>query len=64
MGLDMRLRYYRRERGMSQRDLAALVKMAPEQLNRYEKGHSQPTLSTTLRLARALGVSVAKLLEG
>ena len=64
MGVGERLRYYRRARGWSQRELAGLLQMAPEQLNRYEKGRMQPTVATTVRLARVLGVPVGNLLDG
>jgi transcriptional regulator with XRE-family HTH domain len=45
----------KRERdGLSYRELAALVGIAPSLLHRYEHGHSEPTLSNLVKLIRWL----------
>ena len=62
MGMGDRVRFYRRVRRMSQRQLAGSVRMAPEQLNRYEMNRVRPTLPTARRLARALRVTLSDLL--
>ena len=62
MGIGERVRFYRGARRLSQRELAKMLQMAPEQLNRYEKGRTAPKVATTVRMARALGVAVGDLL--
>ncbi len=62
MGLADRLRFYRRTRKWTQRDLAARARMAAEQISRYESGYMEPRVNTTVRLARALKVSLSDLL--
>ena len=49
---------------MSQRDLAAKVKVTPGYIAQLETGHAKnPSLDVLKRLARALGVPVGELLE-
>ncbi len=62
MGLGDRLRFYRVSRQWSQKELARRSRIAAEQINRYEKEHTQPRVATIVRLARALGVSLSDLL--
>lgn len=63
MELGARIRYCRSVKKLTQRQLASLAGMAPEQLNRYEKGHASPSLATTVRIAHALGVRPGSLLD-
>lgn len=58
-----RLRKLRTERGMSQAKLAVKAGMDPATLNRLEQGKGNPNLRTLERVAGALGVGVAELLE-
>lgn len=64
MDIGSRIRFYRRLRDLSQRQLASRLGMAAPQLSRYETGHTQPTLSVLGRIARALDVSVSDFFFG
>ena len=61
MEIGSKLIRYRNVRGLSQRQFAMRVGMAPSQLSRYERGHAQPSLRTLERLARALRVRISDL---
>jgi transcriptional regulator with XRE-family HTH domain len=58
-----RLRQFRNERGLSQRSLAEKAGISREYLARLETGRQDPTLSTLEKLADALRVKVARLIE-
>jgi transcriptional regulator with XRE-family HTH domain len=58
-----RLRELRHRRGLSQRDLAKASGVSREYIARIELGQHDPTLSTLEKLATALGVKVATLVE-
>jgi len=60
----MRLKELRTKREMSQEALAKKIGVSREYVARLEGGHHDPPLSTLERLARALHVRVAELLEG
>ena len=47
---------YRTERGLSQRELAAVVGLAQPQIARLEKAEHQPSFETLARLSRATGL--------
>lgn len=47
----------RRERGLTQVELAERARIHPSQLHRYEAGTAQPTLDVLRRLAMSLGTS-------
>jgi transcriptional regulator with XRE-family HTH domain len=57
-----RLVSLRKERGLTQQALAAMVGMHISQIRRYESGQSQPTLVAIRKLAVALSVSADMLL--
>lgn len=59
-----RLALLRKQRGLTQKALAAEVGVHFVQLRRYEAGGSQPTLDVLCNLARALRVSADLLLFG
>jgi transcriptional regulator with XRE-family HTH domain len=54
----------RRERGLTQQQLADRIQSHVQQLKRYEGGSSQPTLDVIRKLAVALGVTSDQLLFG
>jgi transcriptional regulator with XRE-family HTH domain len=54
----------RQEQGFSQTELAARCGLSQAQISYLEVGLRQPTLDQLLRIARALGTSVQKLLTG
>jgi transcriptional regulator with XRE-family HTH domain len=59
----MRLRRLRKDRKLSQYALAKEAKVSREYIRKLEAGESDPTVGMLQRLADALGVPVAKLLE-
>ena len=61
--LAMRLKALRKERGWKQPDLAKKSGLSPGYIARLETGRHDPKLSTLVKLAKALDVSVSKLLE-
>jgi HTH-type transcriptional regulator, competence development regulator len=54
----------RRTQGLTMRKLAELAGMSSSEISRLESGRRDPRLSTVIRVARALEVSVADLLRG
>ena len=59
-----RIAALRRERGMSQADLAAKIQVSPSALGMYEQGRREPSADTMVALARALDVTTDFLLTG
>ena len=62
MDFSDRLAQLRRERGLTQVQLAARVGVHPSQLHRYEAGTAQPTLEVIRSMCLALSVSADSLL--
>jgi len=62
IALGRRIRYLRKEKGMTLDDICALVETAPSHLSLVENGKREPKLSLLKSLAAALGVSVDDLL--
>ncbi|MSQ70716.1 MAG: helix-turn-helix domain-containing protein [Betaproteobacteria bacterium] len=60
-----RVRLARRKAGYSLRDLSAAMdeKVTPQAIGKYERGESTPSSGVLLALAKALGVSLAYLLD-
>jgi len=52
----------RKERELSQKQLAKLVGINSSQIVRYESGKSEPTLSVIKNIAKTLGVSADELI--
>lgn len=63
-GFAQRLRLLRRQKNLSQADLADLVDVHSTHITRYERGMSRPSADTLKRLATALSVSGDYLLNG
>jgi len=62
--LDTVLRQLREQKHLTQEELAKRAKVTRSHLSLLEAGHRKnPSLDVLKRLARALGVSVAELLE-
>jgi transcriptional regulator with XRE-family HTH domain len=57
------LRSHRKRASLTQEDLAHAAGVHPSEVSRLESAHRDPRLSTIVRLAAALGVSPASLLE-
>ncbi|GAA5064842.1 transcriptional regulator with XRE-family HTH domain [Thermocatellispora tengchongensis] len=56
-----RLRDLRKERGLTLRQLAALIDVSPGLLSQIENGTTDPSLTTVRKLADAFGTSMADL---
>jgi transcriptional regulator with XRE-family HTH domain len=61
--LIMRLKLHRAKQGLSQADLAEEAGITREYIARLETGHHDPSLSTLVKLAKALKVKVGELVE-
>jgi transcriptional regulator with XRE-family HTH domain len=59
-----RLAALRKQKGLTQQQLADRIQTHVQQLKRYEAGSSQPTLDVIRKLAIALGVTSDQLLFG
>ncbi len=59
----MKIKALREEKGLSQARLAAKARLSREHLARLEAGRHDPTFGTLSRLAKALKVKLAELLE-
>lgn len=57
------IRHLRRERELSQEALAFAADIHPKHLSEIERANKDPRSTTVVRLADALGVSVAQLYE-
>ena len=53
----------RREKGLSQEDLAFESKLNRTFISRLENGHRQPSLGTIFQLALAMGISASSLVK-
>ena len=61
--LAMRLKRFRKQRGLTQESLARKAGISHGYLARLEIGMHEPTLSTLRRLAKVLGVKLGQLLD-
>lgn len=58
------IRKYRTEKGLTQKKLGELCGIADSAIRRYEAGNANPKIETLQKIADALDVPVAYLLEG
>ena len=58
MGLEQRLSALRKEKKISQQELAEKAGIHPNVLGRYERGEATPSVEMASKLANALGVSL------
>lgn len=61
--LGEKLRHLRKERGLTQQELAEKVMVAPSTIGMYEQGRREPDTSTLSKLSQVLHVSVDYLLS-
>lgn len=61
-GIGVRIRFMRRQRGMSLEELACAAGLTKSFLSKIERGLSVPSIATALKVAASFGVSVAALL--
>lgn len=59
----LKIRAARKERGVSQRDLARALGMAQSTLSRIERGERRVSVDRLIAIARALGVRPADMLD-
>jgi transcriptional regulator with XRE-family HTH domain len=62
MDMKMRIRELRKERGLTQRQLGALIDKAPNSISMYERGCYDIPLSVLDRMAKALDCSLEELI--
>jgi len=62
--LGQNVKALRKARDLTQEQLAAACDLHPTEISRLERGKREPRLGTLVRLARALEVLPAELLEG
>ena len=59
--LGQKIAIYRRRAGLTQAQLARKLGVAPETLNRLERGKALPSIATIEKVAGALGVELSEL---
>lgn len=59
-----RLREFRKNQGMTQKQIADVLRCQQSLVSQYERGVHTPSLHNTIRLARALGTTVEALFGG
>lgn len=62
--LGLRIRSLRKERGLTQIELAYRCNMEPSNLNRIEAGRTNPTVRSLTLVANGLGLKLINLFEG
>lgn len=61
--LGRKIRFYRRNRGWKQRELAERVGVTDEYISHIENARAKPSLDKTVAIANALGVDMNTLIE-
>lgn len=61
--LGLRIRNIRKERGLTQMELAFRCGMEPSNLNRIEAGRTNPTVRSLTLIANGLGIKLSTLFE-
>lgn len=59
-----RLREFRKNQGMTQMQIAEVLRCRQSLVSQYERGVHTPSLHNAIRLARALGTTVEALFGG
>ena len=62
--LGMRIRYLRKQQGLSQEDLALESGVNKNYLSDLERGERNPTIVVVEKIATALGVSLSTIFKG
>ena len=55
---------FRKEKGLTQKDLVKLSGVAISQIRRYETDKSSPSLDVIIRLSKAMGISIDEMVFG
>lgn len=58
-----RIRFYRKKNMLSQEKLSHIMEVSCATINNWEKGRTEPNLSTCVRIAALFGVKLEELLE-
>ncbi|HJW29482.1 MAG TPA: helix-turn-helix transcriptional regulator [Saprospiraceae bacterium] len=61
MDIGERIRKIREARGLSQKEVANKIKMDQSQYSKLEKDKTDPSLSTLVKVAKALGIQLSEL---
>ena len=60
--LGLRIRYYRKQRGLSQEKLAELCSLHPTYIGQIERGEKNATIESLYHIAKGLNISLGELL--
>lgn len=63
MDLNEKIKFYRSQNGMTQRELAELSDIALRSLSYYEKGLRKPSLEVMIKISKALNVPIDEFLD-
>lgn len=61
--LGLRIRYYRKERNLTQEKLAEICNLHPTYIGQLERGEKNATVESIYRIAKGLNIPISKLLE-
>ncbi len=61
--LGMRIRYYRKEKKITQEQLAEICSLHPTYIGQLERGEKNATIESIYRIAKGLGIPISRLLE-
>ena len=64
MTIGKRIAHLRKEKGLTQEELAGHMGVSPQAVSKWENDQTCPDITTLPKLAKLLGVSVDELLEG
>ena len=62
--MNNRIRWLRKQKGLTMKQLGAVLGLAESTISQYENGHREPDLKTITKLADCFGVTVDYLLNG
>lgn len=61
--LGQRIRFYRKQRSLSQEDLAELAELHPTYIGQIERGEKNASIETIYKISNALNIPIVQLLE-
>lgn len=61
--LGLRIRYYRKERRLTQEKLAEICNLHPTYIGQLERGEKNATVESIYRIAKGLNIPISRLLE-
>ena len=64
MALEDNIKYFRKEKGLSQKELGEIIGVAQKQISQYASGQRRPDCFNIVYLARALDVTCEELVNG